>query len=499
MALNIFKLLPSIDPLGGLVFLFFIAIMLLVIYLVKKTQTIALLQGETSRLKKIIEDLDQQAKLIIKSDMEVKVYQQEIDSELNKLTLIRDLILSSIHILDKETLFTQINEKVINTLGFRKALILDYNTLAVKININFNPQEIEAIKNTFQYKKEALRDVQLLRKDSEVYKQLAPTLQLADTLIAPVKIKEIVYAIFIISELLMPTELKKSQREAFIIICMYLNQCLDNIRLFEDLYHTKDDLERKIKERTNELVRSLREIEIISKAKSDFISSVSHELRTPLTSVKGFSSLLVEDKFGKLPDEAKKRLIKIDDNVNKLMDIVNTLLDISRIESGKMEIRIAVFELVKLIKDVTDFLTPQIESKKIRLAFDLPESLNVYIDKNLIERVLINIINNAIKFTPEGGKIKIGCKKDANQAVISISDTGCGLSKEDLGKLFQEFFRANNPINNEIIGTGLGLSLVKRIIDTHKEKIWVESELDKGTTFYFTLKITDTRGNPSSE
>ena len=195
------------------------------------------------------------------------------------------------------------------------------------------------------------------------------------------------------------------------------------------------------------------------------------------------------EKFGTLPGEARKRLIKIDENVNKLMAIVNTLLDISRIESGKMEVKIAPFEITKLIREVVDFLSPQAQAKRIELAFELPESLNAYLDKNLIERVLINLINNAIKFTLSGGKITLRCIREDKQAIVSVSDTGCGMKEDDLGKVFQEFFRTSHPSVTEIEGSGLGLSLVKRIIDIHKEKIWVESKLGKGTTFSFTLRI----------
>jgi two-component system phosphate regulon sensor histidine kinase PhoR len=109
-------------------------------------------------------------------------------------------------------------------------------------------------------------------------------------------------------------------------------------------------------------------------------------------------------------------------------------------------------------------------------------------DKNLIERVFINLINNALKFTPAGGRITISCMPEAGFVEIAVADTGCGMTPIELEKLFQEFFRADNPVNREVRGTGLGLSLVKHIIETHKQKIWVESESGKGTTFYFTLK-----------
>ena len=483
------KSLLSVNPLAGLVFIFFGVIIFLTFYIVGKMQTVSALKREISRANKTIQNLDQQAKLIIKSDMELKLSQQEIESELTKLTLIKNLLLSSTYTLDKEKIFSLINKEIINALGFKKGLIIDLHEDKEKVNIGFDAPDTELFKGVFRHKKKILKDVQILRSNSEIYKDLFPTAEVKDILIAPIKAREFVYAVFIVSDLNLHAEIKKSEEEAFLIVCMYLSQCLDNIRLFEDLYHTKDNLEKKIKERTNELIKSLRAIEVISKTKSDFISSVSHELRTPLTSVKGFSSLLVGEKFGILPEEAKKRLIKIDENVNKLMVIVNTLLDISRIESGKMEVKIAPFEITKLIRDVVDFLSPQAQAKRIELAFKLPENLNAYLDKNLIERVLINLINNAIKFTPPGGKIILRCIQDDKQAIVSVSDTGCGIKEDDLGKVFQEFFRASHPSVTKIEGSGLGLSLVKRIIDTHKEKIWLESKLGQGTTFSFTLRI----------
>ncbi len=485
--MNILEFLPAIDPLISLILILFSAILALAVMLVGKTKTISILKNKLGRLDKIIQDLDQQAKMIIKGDMELKLSQQEIEDKINRLTLIKNLIVSSVHTLDKEKLFAQINEKVINDLGFKKGLVLDFDDLKAKVNVNFSNREINILKSMFQYKKELFKEVQLLHPEAGSYRQILPSLQNEEILIAPIKVRNHVYAIFTVSKLLKQDRIKRSEEETFLIVCMYLSQCLDNIRLFEDLYHTKDNLEKKIKERTKDLVKSLREIEVINKAKSDFVSSVSHELRTPLTSVKGFSSLLVMEKFGKLSPEAKKRLEKIDVNVNKLVDMVNMLLDISRIESGKTEVKIAATDIVKVIKDSVDLLTPQINSKNIQILTELPKSLNVLADKNLIERVLINLLNNSIKFTPEKGKITVKCSQQEGRALIAVSDNGVGIAKDDLEKVFGEFYRTQ--ATSGMPGTGLGLSLVKRIIDTHREKIWVESQLDKGTTFYFTLKL----------
>ncbi|MFA5008276.1 MAG: ATP-binding protein [Candidatus Omnitrophota bacterium] len=481
-------MLSSINPiLASIIFLCFVVVFL-VIYIINKLQFINILKKNIEYLNKTIRELDYQAKLIIKGDMELKLYQEEVEDKLNKLTLLKNLIISSLHILDKENLFSQIDDKTINDLGFKKGLILAMEG-EVKLNAGFESGEVDIIKDFVKYKKNFIQAMPLISADTEVGSELITALQTKDFLIAPIKAREKIYAVFILAELVIPTDVRRAEKEIFSIICMYLGQCLDNIQLFEEIYNAKDELEKKVKERTNELVKSLRDIEAISKAKSDFISNVSHELRTPLTSVKGFSSLLVAEKFGKLPEEAKKRLETIDDNVDKLVNMVNTLLDIARIESGKTEVKIAPADIAKSIRDAGEFLSPQMQAKGIKLVLDIPAALSVYMDKNLIDQVFINLIGNAIKFTPSGGQIKLCAKAAGSQAVITVADTGYGIEKENLENIFQEFFRVDNTINTQAKGTGLGLSLVKRIIEMHKEKIWVESEIGKGSTFYFTLKL----------
>jgi signal transduction histidine kinase len=469
-------------------FFFTLFIIFIFLYIIKKLNAISNLKKENFNLNSSLEKLDQQAKIILKSDMDLKLYQQEIEAQGNKLNLLRRFISSSLPILSKDQLFSKIDNLLIAKFGFKKGLLLDFNNLEKIYEMNFDSFEIKTIVDVIFKNKPYLQEKEILTSESELCKTLSAKLNINNILICPVKIKNKVYNIFVLAGLISSDFIKKSTKEAFLILCMYLSKCLNNIELFEQIYQTKESLENKIKNRTKELAESLKAVEVISKTKSDFISNVSHELRTPLTSVKGFSSLLADEKFGKLPQEAKTRLEKVVDNVDKLMDIVNTLLDISRIESGKIEINITSYDIVPLTKDIIEFFEPQSHQKNIDIKIDAPESFNVYMDKNLIERVLTNLLNNAIKFTPEGGQIIISCKDSGQKALISVTDTGFGISSENLDKIFQEFYRVKNIEQRAIKGSGLGLSLVKKIIDSHKQKIWVESELGKGTTFSFTLE-----------
>ncbi len=449
-------------------------------------------------LEKKLRDVDHQAKLIIKNDMEVKLYQDAINDKLQKLTFIKNFIGASLSTLDRKLLFSYITTQAVKGMGFKNACILPLSMSEDVINVGFDRNELNVLSEFFTRHREGLDPHSLFSVESDIAAPLRKGLHARDFLVGSIFTGTSLYAGFCVADCTLTGGVTESEKQVFSILCMYLGQCMENIKSFEALYRSGEELEQKIKEKTFQLTQTLQELETISKRKTDFISSVSHELRTPLTSIKGFSSLLVAEKFGKLPPAAQERLKKVDDNVNKLVAMVNTLLDIARIESKRMEIKIAPGDISKLARDVTDFLMPQVDVKHIRLETDAPPSLMVYMDANLIERVLINLINNAIKFTPDNGTIMVKCVKENDQVIISVSDTGFGIPKEDLENIFHEFYRVKTAQHREVKGTGLGLSLVQRIVETHQQRIWVESDLGKGTTFHFTLKAVEDVQNQNS-
>lgn len=491
--MEIFNVISESYPLMIAAYLLFVFVVALAITLVIKIKSSRELKKDNQKLKKEISNLDNQAKLIVQNDMELKIYQEEAEDKLTKLRLLRKLIGSSISTLDKKELFSKLDEEFINNLGFRKALLIMYRSNDPILNINFTGEETQVFKRIIDPANKIMDTLGVITnedlQDKQQIKTLFRYLTFKDFILAPVTMGNKIQAIFILAKTTLPSGITNAEKELLSIICMYLSQALDNIKLFESLYKAGEELENKIKEKTSALQKTLAEVQEINKRKTSFISGVSHELRTPLTSIKGFSSLLVAEKFGKLPPKAKKRLERIDSNADKLVNMVNTLLDISRIESKRIEVNIAPGDLTQIVKDVEELLVPQMEQKNIQFKRNIPEKAEVYLDNNLIERVFINIINNAIKFTPEGGSIKVAVYKEQTRCIVAISDTGYGMTKEDCQKIFGEFYRATNITDRKIVGSGLGLSLVKQIIDTHNQKIWVESELDKGTTFYFTLKL----------
>jgi signal transduction histidine kinase len=287
------------------------------------------------------------------------------------------------------------------------------------------------------------------------------------------------------------SELTSGNEELIIILANQIIQALENSQLFEKTWQAQQELERKVEERTQELSKALEEIKAVSKRKTDFVSSVSHELRTPLTSIKGYASILLSEKLGKLPLEIKERLEKINRHSDELVQLVNDLLDISRLESGKISMKIEKLNLKEIIEGIKDLMDVQLKEKNIKFNFELSSDTEyVLADRQQLERVFINLIGNAIKFTPQGGAISIKTSSLDGFCQIDITDTGIGIPEESLNSIFDEFYRVDNPINQKIKGTGLGLPLVKRIVEAHGGKIWVTSKLNVGSTFSFTLPKT---------
>ncbi len=227
----------------------------------------------------------------------------------------------------------------------------------------------------------------------------------------------------------------------------------------------------------------------IDHMKNDFTSSVSHELRTPLTSIKAYTATILRDP--NMPEETKRQFLAIiDEESNRLASLIEDLLEVSRIESGTVKISRELVDIAVIIEKVLLALEPLAEKKNIQLERDIGDELpKLQADESKIESVITNLVNNAIKFTPEQGRVSI-CAKVANgEMVIRVSDTGMGIPKEALLKIFDRFYRVHRP-GKEIQGTGLGLSIVNKIVTTHDGRIDVESEVEQGTTFTVFLPLS---------
>ena len=247
-------------------------------------------------------------------------------------------------------------------------------------------------------------------------------------------------------------------------------------------------------QKSTELGRANEELKRLDQLKSTFISSVSHELRTPLTVIKEFISLMLEGHVGALTEDQREYLGIANRNILRLTNLIETLLDFSRIESGKgLKLRFEPTRLMEVVEDAVMTFSQQLEERRVALENRLdPDIPLVLIDRNRLVEVFINLIGNGIKFTPPGGKITIdsrGLTEKRDYLKIVVSDTGVGISPEDLPKVFDRFYQGGRTQTGLITGTGLGLAITKEIIETHQGYIQAESKSESGASFVFTLPV----------
>lgn len=229
----------------------------------------------------------------------------------------------------------------------------------------------------------------------------------------------------------------------------------------------------------------------VDRMKSEFVSLVSHELRTPLTSIKGYVDLLMDGDAGELDEEQQEYLSIVKNNADRLVALINDLLDVSRIEAGKIELHREVLSLTPLIQEVAQSLRPQIEQKEQQLTLELSETLPTVLgDANRITQILTNLLSNAYKYTFRGGIITITTKPTENgYARVEVRDNGIGLSADEQDKLFTKFYRAKNPTTQQVGGTGLGLTITRSLVEMQGGKMEVTSTPGHGSTFSFTLPV----------
>ncbi len=242
------------------------------------------------------------------------------------------------------------------------------------------------------------------------------------------------------------------------------------------------------------LEESIAELKKLDQIKSEFVAVASHELRTPLTAIKNAVQLLLMEKVGELNESQKKFLIMAERNINRLINILNDLLNLSRIESGKMVLKLEELNLRSILELIYFSFKAQAEEKSIQLKINLPAELPpVYGDREKVEQILSNLISNSLKFTPQNGEIIISAELlGANEGMVAISvkDTGIGIPAEHLDKIFEKFYQVEGSLQRSHGGTGLGLAITKGLVEAQKGKIFVKSEPGKGSTFTFTLPLS---------
>jgi hypothetical protein len=240
-------------------------------------------------------------------------------------------------------------------------------------------------------------------------------------------------------------------------------------------------------ETCKELDRAYDELKVLDKMKSDFLDIVSHELKTPLTIVKSYCELIHDGMLGKVNEIQKEKLDAVIQETEGLLKLIADMLDLSAIEAGKFEVKMERLYIGEIIERAVKDMMPLAEEKKQQIIFHLPDELPVITgDNDRIKHVFHNLIENAVKYTPERGEIKIEANEDGRYLHVTVSDNGPGIPANELGRIFDKFYQVGGHLSRKEEGMGLGQAICKGFIEAHHGKIWAESDR-RGNKFHFTL------------
>jgi signal transduction histidine kinase len=260
-----------------------------------------------------------------------------------------------------------------------------------------------------------------------------------------------------------------------------------------DLRSMNEDLERRVAERTAEVARAASELEIrnreverANRMKTEFLARTSHELRTPLNAIVGYSDLLGEEPAGPLAPMYKRFVANIQEGAQHLLHMVNDVLDLSKIEAGRIDLNREEFHPAGALEEVLSVIAPLARIKNIAIENRLPPGANIKADRTRFKQILYNLLSNAVKFTPENGRVWIA-ECDRENTCFCVGDTGIGIPSAELEAIFDEFHQVGTPPGAVREGSGLGLAITKRLVNLHGGTVWVESTPDRGSCFYFSV------------
>jgi signal transduction histidine kinase len=229
---------------------------------------------------------------------------------------------------------------------------------------------------------------------------------------------------------------------------------------------------------------------VANKHKSEFLANMSHELRTPLNAIIGFSEVLSERMFGEVNEKQAEYLKDIHESGRHLLSLINDILDLSKIEAGRMELELSSFDLPSAVSNAMTLVRERAQRHGIQLGLEMdPELGEFQADERKVKQILLNLLSNAVKFTPDGGRVDVSAQAMNGKIEIAVRDTGIGIAPEDHAAVFEEFKQVGRDYTRKAEGTGLGLALTKRLVELHGGEIALESALGKGSTFTVRLPL----------
>lgn len=309
--------------------------------------------------------------------------------------------------------------------------------------------------------------------------------------VVPLSIRKRLVGLLLLSEKESRDPYNDTDLRVLDIISVQTALAINNSLSYERIKHFNIELEKEVEEATQELREANKKLKKLDAAKSEFVSIASHQLRTPLTVIKGYISMMLEGSFGRVPKKQKESLERVAESNERLIQLVENLLNISRIESGRLRFNFELVKMEDMVVSVVEELSSQAKKKGIKMVYDIPsKSLQaIMLDREKIRQVVMNLVDNAIKYTNEG-EVKVQLQKIDDEIQFSVSDNGMGISDDDLPNLFTKFTRGTDTPLIHTEGTGLGLYVARQMIEAHQGRIWAKSRgVGEGSAFCFTLPL----------
>jgi signal transduction histidine kinase len=450
------------------------------------------------------------------------VHQEQIAAELQRrvtqLTTLHEAGLVFTSTLDRETLIDVALQTVMNKLNCDRAMISFYDPdrqLSRDVHIQGVSDEIAGFARSIEVPikdPESVEGMVLLQgkpilidnienvwdRLHPLHRQLASVAKADSIISVPLKVKDRIIGSLTV-ERTHRYRLTQEDLDLMVTVANQIAIALDNANAYRHIEELNLGLEAKVRERTGDLERLNKDLEAtnlklqeLDRLKSAFVSIVSHELRTPMTSIKGYLDNMLDGLTGELSEKQSHYVARIKANVDRLTRMIGDLLNLSRIEAGKVELRPGPVCVSELIDDVVDSLKSIANETAITVRVNRAGLIpTIHADRDKLQQILTNLLHNAIKFSPPGGSIRVEATgRDDGFLQIGVADTGCGIPPQEIDKVFDKFYRGHS-LASRSLGTGLGLFITKNLVEMHGGQIWVSSEIGKGSEFSFTLPLQD--------
>lgn len=447
-------------------------------------------------LLRAYQQLEENAKILVRTDLELHKAKTDLDSQVSKFILLNKLS-DEIHATQNpKNILKAICESLVSNLGFEKAWVLYQEReagSALLVEYGTVPSERPRLLQLAEHTQKVVQDLpgQVVfnldaKEQDSTIRGLLDALQVTEMVHSPLRMSEKSYGGIFAARVHAFPPLTDIDLSFFTMLGRQVAIALENAKMHAEVREMNSKLEERVAFRSKELMEANTRLLELDRIKSNFISLVSHELRTPMTSIKGFVALLLQFEE-KLADGQKRSYLRIiNEESDRLGRLIADLLNISRIESGRMVMRWETIQLPELLALVAQKQKSQGAATPCEyvIAEDLPPFVA---DRDKLEQILLNLVQNAVRFTPAGETVRILADVFEGEICIRVINPGEGIPFVHLAKIFDKFYRIENDVNRKNRGTGLGLSICRGLVDMHGGKIWAESEINKETTFTILL------------